>query len=93
MIIKRNHMEIELTPNELLAAYYEQQHLFDLSDVETFADMCDDNYKGQPYINDIRDPAVAEEVAKKYREVLDNNPSDSWFDDMSYAVMAVCRED
>lgn len=42
MVIVRNEHEIELTPEELEAAYYEQQHLFDIEDVkmelESFVD-------------------------------------------------------
>lgn len=34
MVIVRNEHEIELTPQELEAAYYEQQHLFDIEDVK-----------------------------------------------------------
>ena len=89
MTITRNGTSIELTPEEVLAAYFEQQHIFDVSDVGLFADMCDDNYADQTYVDLIRDPDVAEEVALKYREYLDNDDSGAWFDTMSYAVMNV----
>ena len=91
MTIQRSGQTIELTPGELLAAYYEQQHLHDLADVEAFADMCDDFRPGQRHIDAIRDPDTAERVALRYREI--RNDSGTWFTDMSDAVYSICGKE
>ncbi len=68
MTITRDGKTYELTTVELAEAYHEVKCLNDIDDVMEFADMCDDNYKGQPYIDDIRnDPDFAVEVARVYR--------------------------
>lgn len=94
MTITRNiagvKLTIELTPLELNAAYYEERDKLDYGDVLTFADMCDDNYKGQPYIDTIRDHEVAKLVAAEYRRLLDLREDDEyWTEVMSEAVMNV----
>jgi len=89
MIITRNGIDIELTKTELMLAFDEAQHLIDIDDVLYFADICDDNYKGQPYIDLIRDPDVADEVARRYRDYRNDEDDQSWFNDMSEAVMEV----
>lgn len=90
MTIIRDGKTYELTPAELGMAYREVQRLNDIDDVMEFADMCDDMRKGQPYIDDIRsDPDFAYEVAKKYRQYCNDTNDQSWFDDMSEAVIEV----
>lgn len=90
MTIIRDGKTYELTMAELGMAYTECQKLNDIDDVMEFADMCDDMRKGQPYIDDIRsDPDFAYEVARRYRDYRNDDDDQSWFDDMSYAVMEV----
>ena len=92
MTIIRDGKTYELTDVELAQAYRECQRLNDIDDVMDFADMCDDNRKGQPYISCIHDdPDFAAEVAKRYREYRNDDDNETWFVDMSYAVMEVGR--
>ena len=92
MTIIRDGKTYELTMAELAQAYTECQHLNDIDDVLDFAEMCNDNYEGQPYIYTIdNDPDFAEAVARRYREYRNDTDDESWFDDMSYAVMEVGR--
>ena len=90
MTIIRDGKTYELTMAELAQAYTECQHLNDIDDVLDFAEMCNENYEGQPYITAIeQNPAFVDAVAHRYRDYRNDSDDESWFNDMSYAVMEV----
>ena len=86
-------VDIWLLPEEINQAYYIEQYKLAVSDAYLFADICDDMYTGQPYIDVIRkDPDFVHAVAEDYRNRLDYSDGENWFGIMSEAVMDVGRK-
>lgn len=76
MIIKRTlngiQVEIELTANEVISAYEEQEHIYDVKDIQTILDdeYDDDMYEGVP-VKSLMDKA--DDIAYKYRKIIDES--------------------
>lgn len=96
MKIKRTingiEMEFELTTNEMRDAYHEQQHKYDVEDVE-----CVFYGMDVAEISDIYDTSWANieplipEMARRYREYMDEY-SDDWIYKINEAIADVLAE-
>lgn len=83
MTIERGCVSIELTENEMIQAYYEQQHQFDIEDViQVLEDEIDDLDVSDETIQAIlNDPSALDEIATdkrngEYRLADLNNEAD-----------------
>lgn len=88
MKITRDGKVIELTPQELLAAYYEQEHKFDLEDVRGELELyseCDgtDAYLAKKLL---ADSAKLSEIARDKRRNIDKYDME-WQDATQAAIM------
>ena len=72
MVIFRNGNPIKLTKDELFAAYEEQEHLYDVENIE--------NFLNEKCLADIPKDVV-DNLAYKLREVLDDTASITGIDD------------
>lgn len=74
MVIVRDNKQIDLTPQELEAAYYEQQFLFDIEDVKVeLESFVDDDVEEEEYVAAARrileTPALLRSCAMKKRAI------------------------
>lgn len=83
------NMEFELTPKELRIAYDEQNHVYDMEDIENELDLCREDYV-ETYSIDIQPVTESEfeEMAHELRRILDKDADASW----SYARQAAVNK-
>lgn len=95
MKIARNHVlfgkiEIELTPDELTAAYFEQERIFDLEDVRHYF-----NEHWKEFHEESTEAQLAylesnmEKIAAKYREIESGDRRADWWDSAEIAINAI----
>lgn len=92
MIIERHGIKYELTPRELRHAYEEQQHNYDISDIENELDIARDDYI-EEFAIDLH-PVTEEEIgemAKELRSILDRDADANWSLARGEAVYEVLR--
>lgn len=72
MVIFRNGNPIQLTKEELFAAYEEQEHLYDIENIE--------NFLKENSLTDIPKDVI-DNLAYKLREIMDDAASDTGIED------------
>lgn len=89
MTIERNGQLIELTADELLTAYYEQEHNYDVQDVEDEIETCTDDELLDMYGAKREDllPLVDEMAYRKRRNI--EKYEMEWFDAVAHAIREV----
>lgn len=97
MKIERNGIEIELTEQEMISAYYEQQHKWDVEYItgnllEQYVDGTEpekDRWMAERLTSE---PNFADRVAYKYRDyLLDAYGSDTEWEDLHDAYDYICK--
>lgn len=83
MIITRDGKTYTLTENELSAAHFEQQHIWDTEDIINYFKDIHEEEPDNEMARDLCDPLIAGEVAFRYRKYL-NDYDDG---DRRYACM------
>lgn len=83
---------IKLTPKERRQAYEEQQHIFDLDDIENELSVFMENYVEDYGIDENPvTPAEKEQMARELRRILENDPDCSESQCRSDAVTSVLK--
>ena len=85
MTITRDGKEIELTSRELYDAYFEQQHLFDLEEVDAYFGLGSEWAQERYGLTEDDVKSAYERIARRYRKYLDND--DGWL----YAMEGACE--
>lgn len=98
MTIIRDGKEIVLTESELVSAYYEQQHKWDVEYItgDLLEQYIDEEFSSDKEIKMgnrlVNDPEFADKVAYKYRKYLDDAyGSDTEWEDLIDAYNYICR--
>ena len=80
-------LEFELTPEELVAAYWEQERNFDLESVRCyFNDEWKENHEDATEEQIAYLEAHMDEIAAAYRDIEDNDRSADWWDSAECAI-------
>ena len=99
MTIERNGQPIELTAAELLDAYYEQEHNFDMQDVQEHIEEYDDEtifgYTVRDYtvsVDKARLLELVDDIATEERRLM-NKWGLRWYDAVDQAIENVLRQE
>lgn len=97
MTIIRDGVEIKLTKSELIDAYYEQEHIWDVEYItgnllEQYVDETSNHEDTNMRYRLKHDPELADRVAYKYRKYLDDAyGSDVEWEDLKDAYNYICK--
>ena len=90
MTIERNGQPIELTADELMKAYYEQEHNFDMQDVQEYIEEYDDETIFS--VDKARLFELIDDIATEERRLMDKWGL-RWYDAIDQAIENVLRRE